>query len=63
MIMNLNLMIIKNMQIYLIIYFVVGILNQQKRMKDVSKIELYELIKNKMTESDFNVYQIVMERF
>jgi LAO/AO transport system kinase len=36
---------------------------QQKRMKDVSKIELYELIKNKMTESDFNVYQIVMERF
>lgn len=36
---------------------------QQKRMKNVSKIDLYALIKNKMTESDFNVYQVVMERF
>lgn len=36
---------------------------QQKRMKDISKIDLYELIKNKMSESHFNVYQIVMERF
>ncbi len=36
---------------------------QQKRMKDVNKIDLYELIKNKMSESNFNVYQIVMERF
>ncbi len=36
---------------------------QQKRMKNVSKIELYELIKNKMTESDFNVYQVVDSSF
>jgi LAO/AO transport system kinase len=36
---------------------------QQKRMKDVNKIDLYELIKNKMNESHFNLYQIVMERF
>ncbi len=36
---------------------------QQKRMKDISKIDLYELIKNKMSESHFNVYQIVKERF
>lgn len=36
---------------------------QQKRMKDVNKIDLYELIKNKMSESHFNVYQIVKERF
>ena len=36
---------------------------QQKRMKDVSKMELYELIKNKMSENDFNVYQIIERNF
>ena len=36
---------------------------QQKRMKNVSKIDLYALIKNKMTESDFNVYQVVDSSF
>ena len=32
-------------------------------MKDVSKMELYELIKNKMSENDFNVYQIIERNF
>ena len=36
---------------------------QQKRMIDVSKMELYELIKNKMSENDFNVYQIIERNF
>lgn len=36
---------------------------QQKRMKNVSKIDLYELIKNKMTESDFNIYQIINSQY
>jgi len=36
---------------------------QQKRMKDVSKMDLYELIKNKMSENDFNVYQIIERNF
>jgi LAO/AO transport system kinase len=36
---------------------------QQKRMKDVSKMELYELIKNKISENDFNVYQIIERNF
>jgi LAO/AO transport system kinase len=36
---------------------------QQKRMKDISKLALYELIKIKITESDFNVYQIIERNF
>jgi LAO/AO transport system kinase len=36
---------------------------QQKRMKDISKLALYELIKIKITESDFNIYQIINSQY
>jgi LAO/AO transport system kinase len=36
---------------------------QQKRMKDISKAALYELIKIKITESDFNIYQIINSQY
>lgn len=36
---------------------------QQKRMKDINKVALFEMIKTKMTADDFNVYQFVNSSF
>lgn len=39
------------------------LLIQQKRMKDINKIALFDLIKTKITYDNFNVYQFVKENF